>query len=91
MGRARSGWLVDVVVGGVAGGLVAVIVAMNLMIYLGPASGYETSLDQLFSHSLPAGLLVVVVLLTGPALGVLLARRRRRHRQDERSNVAVRR
>ncbi|HEU4320315.1 MAG TPA: hypothetical protein VFS66_09560 [Acidimicrobiia bacterium] len=81
MHRARSGWLVDVLVGGVAGALVAVVAALNLMILLGPTTGYETSLGELFAHNPLAGVLVVTVLLAGPILGVVLARRFRRTRE----------
>lgn len=84
MSRVRSGWVLDIVVGGGVGVLVAAVVTLNLMIYLGPESGYQTSLVELFAHSLPAGLLVTAVLVTGPVLGVLLARRWRRNRQDVR-------
>jgi len=86
MTTSRSGWLVDVLVGGAAGGLVAVVVALNLMIYLGPESGYETSLGELFAQSLPAGILVIVVLVAGPVLGVVSARGWRRSHQRSRES-----
>ena len=77
--RAR-GWLLDLVVGGLVGGLVGAIAAVNFVIYTGIEQGYEASLVELFQHSPIAGVITVMILLAGPVLGVLTARRLRRNR-----------
>lgn len=78
MSSERSrGWLVDIALGVVAGGLVGAIVAVNFVIYVGIDRGYEASLVDVFRQSPVAGVITVLLLLGGPALGVWLARRRR--------------
>ena len=74
------GWLVDVLAGGVIGGLVGLIAAWNLAIILGVEGGYEASVVDAFEHSLLAGILISVALLGGPVVGVWVARRQRRMR-----------
>lgn len=69
-------WLVDLAVGG----LVGAIAAVNFVIYTGIEQGYEASLVEVFQHSLIAGIVTVMILLAGPVLGVLTARRLRRRR-----------
>jgi multisubunit Na+/H+ antiporter MnhB subunit len=80
------GWLVDLAVGGLVGGLVGAVAAVNFVIYTGIEQGYEASLVEVFQHSLIAGIVTVMILLAGPVLGVLTARRLRRRRA--RSNKA---
>lgn len=75
-GRVRD-WLVDVAVGGVAGALVAAVVAVNFVIFIGVERGYESSLMEVFEHSVIGGFLTVVILISGPLVGVIAARRRR--------------
>ena len=74
------GWLIDLVVGAMAGGVIGAIAAVNLVIYAGPEEGYEASPGRVFEHSLVLGLVVVAVLAGGPILGVVLARRLRGQR-----------
>jgi len=74
------GWLVDLAVGGLVGGLVGAVAAVNFVIYTGIEQGYEASLVEVFQHSLIAGIVTVMILLAGPVLGVLTARRVRRRR-----------
>jgi multisubunit Na+/H+ antiporter MnhB subunit len=74
------GWLVDLAVGGLVGGLVGAVAAVNFVIYTGIEQGYEASLVEVFQHSLVAGIVTVMILLAGPVLGVLTARRVRRRR-----------
>jgi multisubunit Na+/H+ antiporter MnhB subunit len=74
------GWLVDLAVGGLVGGLVGAVAAVNFVIYTGIEQGYEASLVEVFQHSLIAGIVTVMILLAGPVLGVLTARRLRRRR-----------
>jgi len=68
------------VTGGLAGAVVAGIVAVNLVIYLGVEGGYEAGLGDVFGHSVVLGIVVISVLVAGPVLGVTYLRRRRRHR-----------
>lgn len=71
------GWLVDLAVGGIAGALVAAVIAVNFVIFIGVERGYESSLGEVFEHSLVAGIVTVMMLVAGPIVGVLAARRRR--------------
>lgn len=52
------------------------------MIYTGIEKGYEASLVEVFQHSLIAGIVTVMILVAGPVLGVLTARRLRRKRVE---------
>jgi hypothetical protein len=83
-GKAR-GWLFDLIAGGGLGGLLALIVAVNVVIYSGVEGGYEAGLQEVFEHSVLTGLVVVAVVVTCPVLGVLVARRRRRDRARRRA------
>lgn len=74
------GWLVDLVVGGLGGLVVAWIVAVNLVIYLGVESGYQAGPGDVFKHSWILGIVVVAVLVAGPVLAVTYMRRQRRQR-----------
>lgn len=73
-------WLVDLGVGGLGGLLVAWIVAVNLVIYLGVEGGYQAGPGDVFEHSWVLGIIVVAIVLAGPALGVTYMRRQRRQR-----------
>ncbi len=68
------GWLVDLVVGGLGGLVVAWIVAVNLVIYLGVESGYQAGPGDVFKHSWILGIVVVAVLVAGPVLAVTYMR-----------------
>jgi hypothetical protein len=65
MGGMR-GWLSDLVVGGLIGGLVGVIATVNFVIYTGIEQGYEASLVEVFQYSPVAGIVTVMILLAGP-------------------------
>ncbi len=78
-GRTRA-WVLDLVVGGTVGGVVGSIVAVNVVIFAGMDRGYESSPADVFEQNPLVGLLVLVVLLGGPVLGVMTARRIRRGR-----------
>lgn len=71
---------VDVIVGLVVGGLVAAVVAVNVVIFSGIDEGYEASPTDVFEQNALVGALVVVVLVAGPVLGVLAVRGLRRPR-----------
>lgn len=75
-----KGWLVDLTVGGLVGGLVGAVAAVNFVIYTGIEQGYQASLVEVFQYSLIAGIVTVMILIAGPVLGVLTARRLRRNR-----------
>jgi len=75
-----KGWLRDVVVGGLIGGLLGSIVAVNFVILTGIDQGYEASLGEVFRYSPIAGIVTVAILVAGPVLGVVGARRLRSRR-----------
>ena len=75
-----KGWLLDLTVGGLGGGVVGAIAAVNFVIFTGIEQGYEASLAEVFQHNLVAGIITVMILIAGPVLGVLTARRLRRRR-----------
>lgn len=78
-GRMRTGHrarAVAVVVGGLVGAIAGAIAAVNLVIFAGVESGYESSPADVYRHSTLLGIAVTIVLLAGPILGVLAARRR---------------
>lgn len=80
---SRSGfrwWFVDLVVGGLGGLVIAWIVAVNLVIYLGVEGGYQAGPGDVFEHSWILGIVVVAVLLAGPVLAITYMRRQRRQR-----------
>lgn len=68
------------VIGGLAGAVVAGIMAANLVIYLGVEGGYEAGLGDVFGHSVVLGIVAISVLVSGPVLGVTYLGRRGRHR-----------
>jgi hypothetical protein len=77
---AKSGWLIDIVAGGIVGGLAGAIVAVNFVIYSGIERGYEAIIPEVFKESVVAGVVTVAVLLASPVVGVWIARRLRRRR-----------
>lgn len=82
--QGRKSWLLDVVVGGISGGLVGAVVAVNLVIYSGMERGYETTIPEVFRESAWIGSLVVAILVASPVVGVWIARRLRRQRTSDR-------
>jgi ABC-type antimicrobial peptide transport system permease subunit len=70
-------WLIDVLAGVLVGGIVGGMVGVNVVIYSGLERGYETTLPEVFEANVVLGIIVVTVLVVFPALGVLMARRRR--------------
>lgn len=74
------GWFVDLAAGGLGGLVIAWIVAVNLVIYLGVEGGYRAGPGDVFGHSAVLGIVVVAIVLAGPALGVTYMRRQRRQR-----------
>jgi hypothetical protein len=78
----RKSWLIDLVVGGFAGGVVGAVVAVSVVIYTGIDRGYEATIPEVFRESVLTGLVVVAILVAGPLIGVLTARRVRRQRNS---------
>jgi len=77
----RRAWLADVLVGGLVGGVIGAIVAVNVVIFGGIDGGYEATPAEVFRQNTVVGVLMVAVLVAGPVVGVVTARRRRARRQ----------
>lgn len=71
------GWLTDLLVGGIAGGVVGAIISVNLVIFSGVDEGYQAGLGDVFRHNPAVGVLALAILIGAPVTGVILARRRR--------------
>ncbi|HSJ27126.1 MAG TPA: hypothetical protein VLB67_02880 [Acidimicrobiia bacterium] len=74
--------LADLLVGGLVGGLIGAIVAVNVVIYSGIEQGYQASLPEVFGYNPVIGVVVVVILIAGPVLGAVSARRLRSRRRS---------
>lgn len=61
----------------VVGLVVAVIVTLNLHIVVGLEQGYAATPAEVFDHSVLLGVFDILLLVSGPTLGVLLVRRSR--------------
>lgn len=68
----------DCLVGGVVVAIVGAILAVNLVIFAGIDSGYEASPREIFEQNWIVGVLTVAILISGPILGVVVARALRR-------------
>lgn len=79
----RSGLVVDTVIGFVVGGVVGAVIAVNLVIFSGIGSGYESTLSEVFRENTLVGILTVAVLCAGPVVGIAVARRLRHRRTDD--------
>lgn len=77
MSRHSRNWLVDVLIGGLVGGLIGAVVAVNFVLLVGVDQGYQANLGEIFEHSALAGVITLAILIFGPIVGVLGARRRR--------------
>ncbi|HEY5890683.1 MAG TPA: hypothetical protein VIW94_08295 [Acidimicrobiia bacterium] len=51
---------------------------MNLVIFSGIDVGYEASIAEVFNFNPAVGVAVISLLVIGPAVGIVLARARRR-------------
>jgi len=69
-----------VVIGGLTGGVVGAVLAVNVVIYAGIDRGYEATIPDVFRESTVIGVVAVALLVTGPVVGVVLARRLRDRR-----------
>jgi len=70
-------WFADFVLGVLVGGIIGSIVAVNVVIFAGIEGGYEAGIGDVFSENAVVGIVTVGVLIAGPVVGVVLARRRR--------------
>ncbi|HEU4895743.1 MAG TPA: hypothetical protein VFT85_07885 [Acidimicrobiia bacterium] len=89
MAGERSGWGIDLAVGGLCGLIAGAIVAVNLIIFMGVEGGYEAGVGDVFSHSILLGILVISVLVAGPLCAVAYARLLRRRRDVSRNRVDI--
>jgi hypothetical protein len=72
----------DLIIGGVVGGLLGGIAAVNLVIFSGIEPGYEATIPEIFAQNTLVGVLTLVLLGGGPVGGVVFARRSRRRRRS---------
>ena len=63
-------------VGGLAGSVLAGVVAVNVVIFSGIDQGYEATLEELFDHNFVLGVGVTAILAAGPVVGAWLRIRR---------------
>jgi len=75
-------WLIDLLAGALVGGVVGAVAAVNFVIYIGIEDGYEANIADVFRQNTIAGIVTVTILVLGPVLGVIAARRIRRRRQQ---------
>lgn len=78
--RSSSGWIPDIVVGGLAGGAAGAVLAVNLVIFSGIEPGYQASIPEVFEQNFLIGVLTLILLIGGPVAGVVIARRLRSKR-----------
>jgi MFS family permease len=81
----KRAWLADIAMGGVVGGIIGAIVAVNFVIYAGIEGGYEATIPDVFRQNVIAGVITVVILASGPLVGVVTARRLRGRRGGSKS------
>lgn len=78
---SAKGWVIDVLVGGLGGGLVGAITAVNIVVFSGIEDGYESSFGDIMDYSRFLALIVVAVLLAAPISAVFMLRKLRRSRR----------
>ena len=76
----RLGRAAVIGIAAVSGLVVAVIVTLNLHIVVGLEQGYAATPVEVFDRSILLGVVDLLLLLGGPAAGVLLVQRSRRVR-----------
>ncbi|MDX2342382.1 MAG: hypothetical protein QNL12_00920 [Acidimicrobiia bacterium] len=70
-------WLRDIFVGGVAGLLIGMVLAVNIVIFSGIDGGYEASPAEVFAENPIVGTVAAIVLAGAPIAGIAWLRRRR--------------
>ena len=71
-----NNWVADTAVGGVIGGILGAIVAVNFVIYAGIDDGYEATIAEVFRQNTFVGLVTIALLIWMPG-----------HRSDLRSTT----
>lgn len=77
---SAKGWMIDLLMGGLGGGLAGAIVAVNIVIFSGIDDGYESSFGDVMDFNRFLGLTVLAVLLAAPISAISILRRLRRNR-----------
>jgi len=72
----------ETVIGAILGLVVGAIIAVNLIIIAGVERGYEASLIEVFEENALVAMSAVVILVAGPVVGVIVARRIRRRMEE---------
>ena len=72
----------ETVIGAILGLVVGAIIAVNLIIIAGVERGYEASLIEVFEENALVAVSAVVILVAGPVVGVIVARRIRRRMEE---------
>lgn len=72
----------DTVIGAILGLVAGAIIAINLIITAGVERGYEASLIEVFEENALVAVAAVAILVVGPVVGVIIARRIRRRMEQ---------
>ena len=72
----------DTVIGAILGLVAGAIIAINLIITAGVERGYEASLSEVFEENALVAVAAVAILVVGPVVGVIIARRIRRRMEQ---------
>ena len=72
----------ETVIGAILGLAVGAIIAINLIITAGVERGYEASLSEVFEKNALVAVAAVAILVAGPVVGVIVARRIRRRMEQ---------
>ena len=70
-------------IGSIVGFVIGAIVAVNIVIAAGTERGYESSLAEVFEENAVVGVLTVIILVSGPVVGTIVAYRSRRSYQGQ--------
>ena len=81
------GWILDGALGVIVGGICGGIAAVNVVIWAGPDTGYQSSLQDVFRHNPLTGIAATTLLVGGPIIGVWIARKLR-HQRDVRHETS---
>ena len=67
--------VIGTILGAIVGFASGAIISVNVVITAGVDRGYEASLSEVFDENVLVGVGVLVILVAGPVVGVILARR----------------
>lgn len=54
--KDSTGWVIDVLIGVLAGGAIGLIAAVNIVIFAGPDDGYQSSVSDVFEQTPATGM-----------------------------------